>query len=320
MTYSFHNRFTIHEERINIDAHTYELADTGREHVILLSGERGVVIAKTGDLVLEGSGYTDEATAVAAARGWRRALTVAFARAHIGADFGPDDRVTPEDDVVAEDPPEYLRQLGIEPGDRIIGDDHRLLVVKAEPRPKFLHMWGRGFVTRGLDQFESSLNDVRTRIDRDWSAEKSLAYRLVHAALRDTNPETQHIQLVTAVEVLLKQQDRPPAVLDALNGLIDEVAGRPADEDGVQKRLLEILGDDLDESISRAACDQLSEVLTDSYDGKAVDVFFKQVYNMRSRLLHRKRRRQETRPTASQLGDVHFELLRLVLDFLEASE
>ena len=34
---------------------------------------------------------------------------------------------------------------------------------------------------------------------------------------------------------------------------------------------------------------------------------------MRSRLLHRKRRRQETRPTATQLGDVHFELLRLVL-------
>jgi Apea-like HEPN len=195
-----------------------------------------------------------------------------------------------------------------------------LLVFKSEPRPKFVHVWGQGVVTRGLDQFESSLNDTRARINQDWSAEKSLAYRLVHAALRDTNPETQHIQLVTAVEVLLEQQDRPEAVMNALNGVIDEVAGRPADEDGVRTRLLEILRDNLDESISRAASDQLSAVLADTYDGKAVDVFFRQVYNMRSRLLHRKRRRQETRPTATQLGDVHFELLRLVLDFLETSE
>ena len=71
MTYSFHNRFTIFEERTNIDAPTYELADTDHEHVVLLAGEREVMIAKTGDLVLEGSGYSDETTAVAAARGWR---------------------------------------------------------------------------------------------------------------------------------------------------------------------------------------------------------------------------------------------------------
>jgi hypothetical protein len=312
MTYSFHNRFAIFDERINIDAHTYELADTDHEHVILLAGERGAMIANTGDLVLEGSGYPDEATAVAAARGWRRALTVAFARSHIGADFGPDDRVAPETDVVAEDPPEYLRRVGVEPGDRIIGDAHRLLVFRSEPRPKFVYIWGQGVVTRGPAQFESSLNDTYPRIAQEWSAEKSLAYRLVHAALRDTNPETQHIQLVTAIEVLLKQQDRPPAVLDVLNGFIDEVAERSDYEDGVQERLVEILRDDLDESISRAACDQLSAVLTGAYHGKAVDAFFKQVYNMRSRLLHRKRRQSDKRPTTTKLGDVHFEVLLLV--------
>ncbi len=59
MTYTFHNRLTIFEERINIDVPTYELADTDDEHVILLAGERDTTIAKTGNLVVEGSGYPD---------------------------------------------------------------------------------------------------------------------------------------------------------------------------------------------------------------------------------------------------------------------
>jgi hypothetical protein len=319
MTYTFHNRFTTFNERISIQAGTYQLADTEQEHVMLLAGERDVMIAKTGNLVLEGSGYVDEATAVAAARGWRKALTIAFARAHIGVDFGPDHSVAPREDVIVEKSAEHLDRLGIVPGDRVVGDEHRLLVVASELRPKFVLLTMHGTVTRGLGDFEGSLSDSPARTDQEWSAEKALAYRLVHAALRDDNLETQHIQLVTAVEVLLKEQDRPPAVLDALNALIDEVEARPADEAGVRERLLQILRGNRDESISRSAYEQLSAVLTGTYNEVAVDAFFKKVYNMRSWLLHR-RRRAETRPTTIELGEVHFELLRMVLDFLEASE
>src|SRR5262245_45715113 len=112
MTYTFHNRFTTFNERINVQADSYELADTDQEHVILLAGERDVMIAETGNLVLEGRGYADEAAAVAAARGWRKALTVAFARAHIGADFGPDGPVAPRDDVIVKERSQILDRLG----------------------------------------------------------------------------------------------------------------------------------------------------------------------------------------------------------------
>jgi len=44
MTYRFHNRL----ERINIQAGTYQLADTEQEHVVLLAGQRNLVLAKTG--------------------------------------------------------------------------------------------------------------------------------------------------------------------------------------------------------------------------------------------------------------------------------
>ena len=246
-------------------------------------------------------------------------MTAAFARSHIGADFGADDPTTPRTDTLTEDP-EFIRRVGIGLSERLFRDELRLLVAPSEPRPRFVFVQLEGLVRRGAEQFESNLNDTRARSDRDWSPEKTLGYRLVTNALRDTNPETQHIQWVTAIEVLLQQQDRPKAVLEALNGLIDEVEQRPADADGVRQRLLEILREDREESISRAACDQLSALLSDTYGGKTVDAFFRQVYNMRSRLLHRQRRRKERRPTATELGEVHFELLRLVLDFLGGSE
>lgn len=320
MTYTFHNRFTTFNERVNIDAGVYELADTDSERVVLLAGSKETMIKDTGDLVVEGSRYPDEATAVAAARQWRRTLTAAFARSHMGADFGPDDSITPSLDIIVQDPPEELRQLGIQPGDRIVRDGHGLLVVTSEPRPHFLLVQAHGVVLRGFGQFESNVHDAHARSNQAWSVEKTLAHRLVTYALRDTNPETQHIQLVTAIEVLLQQQDRPQAVLDALNDLIDDVGQRPADQNGIRNRLLEILRDDREESISRAACDQLSAVLTDTYGGKAVGAFFRKVYGMRSRLLHRRRRKTDKRPTAIELGEVHFELLRLVLDFLDVSE
>ncbi|WP_374023923.1 hypothetical protein [Mycobacterium sp. HNNTM2301] len=320
MTYTFHNRFTTFNERINIDAGSYVLADTDRERVVLLAGTAETMIKDTGDLVVEGSGYPDEVTAAAAGRRWRRALTVAFARTHMGTDFGPDDLGRPSLDVVIDDAAAELIQGGVQPGDRLVVDAHGLLVVKSEPRPTFVRMQARGVLLRGAEQFDGHLKDARAQTNRPWSAEKTLAHRLVTYALRDTNPETQHIQLVTAIEVVLQQQDPHLDVLKELNRFIDEVKRRPDDRDGVRTRLLEILREDRKESISRAARDQLSAVLKDTYNGEAVDAFFRTVYDLRSKLLHRKRSKNETRPTATDLGQVHFELLRLVLDFLDASD
>jgi hypothetical protein len=123
MTYTFHNRFTIFDERLNIDTNTHELADTDHERVILQAGAAETMIKDTGDLVLEGSRYPDEATTVAAARRWRRALTAAFARSHIGADFGPDDPVTPGTDMIVEDPPEIFRRI------EAVSEDERMIQI-----------------------------------------------------------------------------------------------------------------------------------------------------------------------------------------------
>jgi hypothetical protein len=319
--YSFRNRFTIFNDRLDIDAVSHVLADTEIERVRLSALVQDTMIRDTGDLVLGGSGYVDESTALVAGRRWRQDLSVALARSHVGVDFGPDDQVTPAyDSRVGDPPPTQLALLGAKPGDRIIQDEPGLLVIESEPTPRFVRVWAEGVVRRGLEQFESHLGNARASAVQSWSAEKTLAHRLVSNALRDDNPETQHIQLVTAIEVLLRERDRPPAVLQALNGLIDELEKQPAEVDAAQTRVLEILRGTREESISRAACDQISAVLADKYFNKSAEAFFRQVYNMRSRLLHRKRRKGEKRPTTIELGEVHFELLRLVLDFLAATE
>ena len=113
----------------------------------------------------------------------------------------------------------------------MIEDDYRLLVFKSEPTPKFLLFeMGRPIITvSGV--FEKNLNDARQRNGQTWERQKTLAYQLVHAALRDSNPETQHIQLVTAIELLLDEQDRPQPQLDALESFLDEVKGWPDSKD-----------------------------------------------------------------------------------------
>jgi hypothetical protein len=245
-------------------------------------------------------------------------LTAALAREFIGVDFGPDDQVIPEfDHVYDDDPPAIVQQVGIE-GDRVITSDYRLLVFATEPEPKFIE-FRMGTPTLKLsgwvDRLRQRIDDVQD--DQPWDRQKSLAYRLVYLALTDSNPETQNIQLVTAIEVLLKDQDQPQPILDALDRFLDEVDKWPESE--FKGRMSDILKDDKDESITRAGSEQVAALLEGEYGRKSPGKFFKHVYNMRSRLVHRERRGGR-RPSIDKVRAIHTELVRFVLDFLDAYE
>ncbi len=147
---------------------------------------------------------------------------------------------------------------------------------------------------------------------------ETMAYRLVRLALNDSNPETKHIQLVTAIEVVLKHQDRPKNILAALDKLLAEVD--TWSDPAVKKRMKEILRENKkEESITRAGSEQVTAMLDDTYNEKPTGKFFKDVYNMRSGLVHREKPGRP-RPTIDEVRKIAAELQRFVLDLLDAYE
>ena len=64
----------------------------------------------------------------------------------------------------------------------------------------------------------------------------------LHLALVDSNSETRHIQLVTAVETLLREQARPQPVLNALENFVEDVKRWPDSEDSEKELKKRITG------------------------------------------------------------------------------
>lgn len=340
MTYTFRNRFRIRASFLDADVPEVELAASADDGVVTLwpverdegphGGfifgfqlvKKGGLISETNELVLQGDGYADAEHAATAGRKWRQYLTAALAREFRAVDFGPEDRVTPSIDLVyKDDPPKMFRQM-LNVGDRLIVDDPpQLLVFPTRPEAKFLKsLMGTPTVRVGgwLERFEQRVKEMRDRDqNQPWSTEKILAYRLVHLAFTDPNPETRHIQLVTAIEVLLKEQKRPQPILDALNKLHAVVDDWP--ESDAKKRTADILRQNKGESILRAGQEQVAAKLGGTYSDMSPEAFFKHVYNLRSRLVHRARK-NEARPTEGDLQRVNSQLVTFVLDALDAYE
>ncbi|WP_040833706.1 hypothetical protein [Nocardia brevicatena] len=162
----------------------------------------------------------------------------------MAVDFSEDDSpVFPESVIVSVDTPFPFSEMGSE-GDRIIMDSDRLQVFQTEPAPKFVCFTAEAKVKRGMSQFETQLRDIRQSDSTKWSDKHKLAYRLVHNALWDENPEVRYILLVTAVEALLVGRPVEPDILAGLDRLKELVDGWADADPAVKKRLLDLLRDD----------------------------------------------------------------------------
>ncbi len=272
---------------VNLDVPEQILSSSADDDLVVLkpAGREARLISEVNDLAVEGCGYVDADAAAEAGRNWRRWLAVALAREHRGVDFGADDRLTPVVDMVyGDEPPEIAQQVGIKVGDRIVDDDDRLLVYATEPIPKVVYFQlGTLTVTQSgwLQRFEQRIKDARRQEPASWNRQKAMAYRLLNLALIDANPETRHIQLVTAIEVLLEQQDHPKNILGALNTLLAEVAKWP--DSTTKDRIKQILNQSKkEESINRSGQEQIAKKIDDTYSEKSPGDFFKYVYDVRT--------------------------------------
>ncbi|OBF98886.1 hypothetical protein [Mycolicibacter sinensis] len=336
-SYSFRNRFKlIQNQRLDSgDALEIPLATSDVESVVIRGAKAPEgedtpnFVSKTDDLVLLGEEYADAGSASTAGRKWRHVLAAVLARESLGVDFGPDDQTAPHAEITYaanEDPPELFKQIGVKAGDRVIWDDgYKLTVYRTHPKPRFISAeFGTPTISLSgwLARFQERVQ-VAERTYAPWGNSRQLAYRLIHSALRDPNPETRHVQLVTAAETLVDERPKPADVVVALRALMSHVedwAESPPDEainEGTLKCLKDILREDERESITQAGAQQAEAVLTAVYRGEAPGKFFKKVYDQRSRLVHGLKRKQK-RPSVEQLREVNPDLLKFVLDLLDA--
>lgn len=318
MSYTFRHRFKIvRGNQLDVKAETYVLADSDLEgKVSLRSTIFGSNISELSDLAVHGIGYCSVDDAIDAGRRWKRYLLKAFARQFMAVDFGEDDsHVFSESIIVGAHVPFPFGEVGISEGDRIIVDSDRLQVFQTEPLPKFINSTAGAKVAIGMSQFETQLRDIRESDSTMSSDKHELAYRLVHNALWDENPEVRYIFLVTAVESLLVDRPVESDVVMGLDRLL-EIVERWADADVIVKdRLSQLLRNDKKESVSKLAAKKAA-ILHGKYGGKNAVAYLKEAYNIRSNLVHGNTKR----PSYSELRTRDAELLRFVLDLLDADE
>jgi hypothetical protein len=289
VTYTFRNRFTIGRGR--------NIAAPSGEHVLAESDSDGKVVLKaaatkaftglfalysprpaspggdtkirdTAELAVEGSGYRSFDAAVGAGRRWRQYLLEALARESIAADFGDDDdnKLVPSWDDIFVSPGNEFAKRGVKKGDRVIQDRLGLTVFKTEPQPEWFFLPGFGQVTIGIN-IEALISGplAHARARSLWTPPQKLAYRLVHDSLFETNPEARYIFMVMAIEALIPEKDRIPAIVSTLERL-KGVLGQWDLEEDVRDTVAKLLNDDKKESI-RWHGQQLAARLNGEYDG-----------------------------------------------------
>lgn len=321
MTFTFRNRFKIdHSRRLIADSHEYVLAESESEgRVVLSAGTIDGKIDDHADLIVQGTTYNSFEEAVEAGRRWRQYLFEACARQFIAIDLGDDNdaKLRPFEGIFEPSPGNIFGMMGVQEGDRVIQDRIGLLVFLTDPRPRLIHSSaGVGSVSTGIKNFVDNLNVTRAKRYSPWSDQQKLGFKLVHSALFDSNPETRYIQLVTAIEALLPdQQEVPTEIAGAIDKLIVVVDDWPDAEKSVRDRIKQLLCLDKQESIGRKGA-QLSRRLESEYGDASAQKYFSELYGIRSNLVHG----NQNRASIDELNQRFSELVRFVLDLLEVAD
>jgi hypothetical protein len=299
MPYSFWNRINLtQEKRFVSDLPEVELSPEGAsETVTLHTLNREDKIDDAMALVLRGKRYSSFERAEQAGRKWRQHLMIAMARSGMGADFGS------VDDVEST-------EMG-RPGLRVFEDDGS----------KILQLFAADVrVKQNLRSFLAG--PLRAEHEKPYAPQSDtheLAYSLVHAAHFESNPETVHVLLVTALEAIIdaKRQKRERGVQEIIGEFKTAVKQRFHESDPNRCILLNALGNIKKEGINECGQRVAGELLSENYLEESPADFFKTVYRQRNRIVHGYTT-EAGRPTRDELINRRLALFDFVLHLLDA--
>ena len=294
---------------------TLATSDDDGEVVVLTSADGdGRPLSRARDVVVRGSSYESEDAAAAAGERWLSRVRAAFARTGLGADFGGRGAGDWWYDA-------GLRMLENEHGGRMLNDVAGLSVFECEPPPSFARVdpptlaVGRA----GADV----LNALRTSTATDaaMTPRQKLAYEIYSASLDEADVEARFVMLTMALEALLPDQPRPPAVLALVEQFV-RTADQAVELDQADRASLigslKHLGRQSVGQVGR----QLAQSLGDRHymEGEpgqrreTAAQFFTNAYTMRSNLVHG----HEPRPTRDEVSVRGAHLTVFVADILAA--
>lgn len=297
-------------DRVKIESSSHELVLAGArgttsEWVVLRAWlPHTTTVGEARQLVVIGQGYKSEDEANSAALAWRSTITIAFARAQIGVDFG--DRALRG--FVSE---EHLQMLSEQQlGARFLRDTHGLTIYATEPPPKFVNLSATGVAGRFEEHVLGAIAVARANC-LSMSTNHQIAYDLFSSSLSAVDTDARLLLLMMALETMMHQKPRQQAVQAHVTALIQatSIAALPeAERDSITGSLRRLH----EQSISQAGRDLAATRGDRQYTNMSAKAFFSHCYGLRSQLVHG----EDPRPTREEVDGVVATLEIFVSDLL----
>lgn len=246
--------------------------------IVLKSTQKDTPIEKAHELVLRSDGYASEEEAWNAGLHCEDALMLAFARLHIGADFG--DRA----------PMSYFTSAGLktlqtQTGVRVLNDVHGLMTFENEQPTKFVSFHAKPVVTKRQERF---IQAVELALDHNLhlSDQERLAFDLFGTSFFQKSVDARFLMLMMAVETLLDPDFRSQTVQEHVKELIRLTKESFALSPHEKNSLIGSLQSLSKESVGQAGQKLAKRLGNRRYAGQKPSKFFTRCYELRSNLVH----------------------------------
>lgn len=308
-SYSFRIRLKLPDNlRIGINSDRWFLTpENSKPEIALRSKKDGLPISESEKLIIIGNGYNSENEAYTAGEEVRDAITLAFARLRIGADFG--DRAPRG--VVTD---AGLRMFEEQTGRRVLNDVHGLMIFEADPPPKFAEIDVSAVVIKGQNKFLEALN-IALSLRLKLRMEHRLAFDLFSASFFEPNVDARLLMLMMAIETLLTLRPRSVEVKAHVDELIHFTKESPKIGNEEKESLIGSLQWLYKESIRKAGRRLADQLASQKYMDLEPKKFFDHCYDLRSKLIHG----YVPRPTRDEVNRVVGELEKFVGDLLSGT-
>ncbi len=195
--YSFRIRFNRSPtDALNIDSAKWERPLPEKGITLILSAhEPEYTIKKSHTLVFKSDGWPTEKDAENASEKYINALMLTLVKLRVGADYG---NRGPKSIFTSEG----LDWVSGASGQRILNDNHGLMLYETEPHPLFASMNVSG--ERGVpkENFEKVFNQA-INSSRDFTEREKVSLELFNGSFFQKSVDTRFLLLVMAVEALL---------------------------------------------------------------------------------------------------------------------